>query len=228
MFLHGGVKQEEIVKLVMSNHNITYLDLNKKVELFNDLGYNDELFFGMLKKCPKLVNLSENNIKMTIDNLRGLGYDEDILKKMIIECPELLQYDFKRIENRFNEFKKFNYTNDQIIKITAGYPGVIGTEEKRFKTKLAYYNSIGLHDYIVQRPKDLIQSVELTHARYQFFIDNDIEINKTTQQSLFKKESSFIKQYGISKSVLLKLYNFSTYINSIKDNSVKKKTITLK
>ena len=216
LFLDNGYKKKDIVRLVFSNHNLTYLNLNKKIEMFSRFGYDQEAFFKMLKKSAKLVNLGEQNLNDSLDNFNKLGYSSEVIYKMTIVHPALFSYSVERVKTRIKELEYCGYNRDEVLKLTCDYPAIFGSDAETLNRKLRYYNLIGLHEYILERPKDLIQSVELTYARYNFFRDSDMEMNKTNMQSLFKREEAFKKQYGFSNKGLLAIYRFSNYESCVK------------
>ena len=135
LLMKNGFKKEDIIKLVMSNHNSTYLNLDKKVEIFSTIGYDSDQFFIMLKRCSRLVSLSEDNLKKSLQDLESLGYKREDLKKMTIEYPELLSYNIARIKGKLDELHSCNYSDEEIYKITTGYPGIFGTDRAKLKPK---------------------------------------------------------------------------------------------
>ena len=64
------------------------------------------------------------------------------------------------------------------------------------KEKIEFYNSIGLHELVLVAPRRLMQSVDLSYARYMFYKDKGIDVSIDNYIILFikilKKASSHV------------------------------------
>ena len=55
-------------------------------------------------------------------------------------------------------------------------PSLFGLSFENISNKINYYREIGFDFYATEYPKNLMQSVELSYARYNYFKNNNIEI----------------------------------------------------
>jgi hypothetical protein len=82
--------------------------------------------------------------------------------------------------------------------------------------KVSFYRSIGLGQIPIVKPVYLMQSVDLSYARYCFYIEKDIEIDMDTCFKLFINQQKFEDTYGLSNLDLINRYNYR--------NDIKRKT----
>ena len=74
---------------------------------------------------------------------------------------------------------------------------------------------MGLRDVPLSRPRNLMQSVDLTYARFRFLTEErNKEISMKTVSSLFAGSNLFQKTYKISKDELLARYSYDLDVRS--------------
>ena len=61
-----------------------------------------------------------------------------------------------------------------------------------------------------------MQSVQLSYARYNFYKDNDIEIDESNFSRLFVGQKRFEKQYEVTKEEILERYPYNLKNENIK------------
>jgi len=66
----------------------------------------------------------------------------------------------------------------------------------------------------------MMQSVNLSFARYMFYKNKDINIDMSNYRLLFINQKEFIKKYGINNKELLDLYNYLEYKDRNKDRKL--------
>ena len=69
-----------------------------------------------------------------------------------------------------------------------------------------------MHNLPIVNTHKLVQSVDLSFARYMFYKDNKIEIGMDNYENLFIRNNKFEKKYGITKKALLEKYNYNKYL----------------
>ena len=92
--------------------------------------------------------------------------------------------------------------------MTKQLPTIYSLSMENISRKLEFYDSIGLREIIIKDSKKLMQSVEISYARYLFLKDKGIEITTTEYNKLFLNQPQFEKQQGITKEAILNLYNY--------------------
>ena len=105
------------------------------------------------------------------------------------------------------------YSHEDVIKMTKVLPSLFGISIENIKQKITFLKQIDLDFIAVDDTKKLMQSIDLTYARYMFFKDRGIVINEENYRRLFYNAKQFEKQYGIDKTTLLERYNYQEYIN---------------
>ncbi len=204
-------KEDTLLIHIKSNYNF-----------FITLGYSHEDVIKMTKQLPTLYTLSIENIKQKIEDLISLGYSREDVIKMTKTLPALYGYSIENIKQKIEDLISLGYSRDDVIKMTKQLPALYGYTIENIKLKVEFYKRINLGFIMVCDTKRLMQSIDLTYARYMFFKNQGLEITKENYTKLFYGAKNFEKQYGVDKSTLLEKYNFQEYINNKnknKDNS---------
>ena len=77
------------------------------------------------------------------------------------------------------------------------------------KEKIDFYRELNILDFIIENPKCLMQSVNLSYARYMFYsMEKNGVINSNTSRRLFVGDKQFSKQFKVTKKELLKRYSY--------------------
>lgn len=100
--------------------------------------------------------------------------------------------------------------------MTKSLPQIYSHSIENMKQKIEYYDSIGLHEMPVIIPKYLMQSVNLSYARYKFLKEKNVTIDINNYSKLFYSAKIFEKQYGVTKKELLEKYNYEEYLKENK------------
>lgn len=221
-YLRGlGLDDKAIIKMTKScpliyGYGIDNLD--KKINDMIALGYQREDVIKMIKKVPMLFGLSINNIKDKIKGMQDLGYAREDVIAMTKVTPSLYNYSMDTIKGKFKELCSFGYTKDEVLKMTKGLPTIYNLNVDSTVEKLEFYNSIGLRKKMIDRPKNLMQSLKLSYARYRFFQDCDIVVNVDNYKILFDSEKRFYCKNGISNLDLLMMYDYEEEVLNAKND----------
>lgn len=92
--------------------------------------------------------------------------------------------------------------------MTKQLPTLYGLSIENIKTKINYLREIKLNFIITQDTKKLMQSVDLTYARYEYLKEIGYSISEENYAKLFYNNKRFIKQFAIAKNELLKKYPY--------------------
>ncbi len=187
----------------------------ESVELLINLGYSKKEAEAIISSFP-LVNLKDGtlckNINENFNYLIGLGYTKVDVIKMTKKLPSLYSYSKETIEEKISFLVSLGYTKTDLINMTKNFPSLYGLSKETIEEKIKYLKDIGLEDIVINDTKQLMQSAHLTYARYEFLIkEKCISIDEFNYRKLFYNETMFKKQYGVSKEVLLKKYNYEDY-----------------
>ena len=163
-----------------------------------------------------MKRIEEISLKEKHDNIIKIGYNEKDVIKMCKRTPQLYSYDITSMKNKIDHIKNHNYSEEQALNMTLVLPAIYGLSIDNINNKLDLYDSIGLHNLSIMDPKQLMQSVELSYARYNYFKNRGIEINMKTYKKLFISSKEFKYIYHIEKDDLLKMYPYDNVKEKIK------------
>ena len=104
--------------------------------------------------------------------------------------------------------------------MTAALSTLYSYSIENIKQKITFLREIHLDFIAVEDTKKLMQSIDLTYARYMFLNEKDIKVNRDNYKRLFYDAKQFEKQYGIDKSTLIEKYNYQEYLNSKKSANI--------
>ena len=209
----------KMTKLLPALYSLSIENIKQKIEDLISLGYSKSDVIKMTKTLPALYSLSIENIKQKIDDLISLGYSCEDVIKMTKTLPTLFGLSIENIKQKIEDLISLGYSKNDVIKMTKTLPTLFGLSIENIKQKIEFYKEINLEFIMVCDTKNLMQSIDLTYARYVFFKDKGIEINKNNYKKLFFDAKRFKKQYGIDKSTLLEKYNYQEYKEK-KDNGI--------
>ena len=145
----------------------------------------------------------------------SLGYTKKEAIKLTAVMPSILSLSTKNIKQKLDDIMSLGYSKEKTLKIILELPSIFGLSFENISNKINYYREIGIDFYATEYPKNLIQSVELSYARYEYFKSNNIEINNYGY--IFYCERYFKRQFGITKQELLQMYPYKNKEENLKD-----------
>ena len=128
--------------------------------------------------------------------------------------PSLYSLSIENIKQKIEDLVLLGYSHEDVIKMTKTLPSLYSLSIENIKQKTIFLKEINLDFIVVDDTKKLMQSIDLTYARYMFLREKGIEITKDNYKRLFYGAKQFEKQYGIDKSTLLEKYSYQEYINN--------------
>ena len=209
-----GYTKEKVIKITKSMPQFFSLSIDnikKKIDDIIELGYTKNEVIKMTVNSPQIFGLSIDNISKRIDDIVAIGYAKEEVIKMSIYFPQLLCLSIDNIQQKIDDIMALEYQKEEVIKMTIIIPQLFGYSIENIKQKMEFYDLINIREVIVIDPRMLIQSVNLSYARYQFYINNEITIDITNYKKLFVEQKKFEKMYGITKKDLLKKYDYNKY-----------------
>ena len=209
-----GYTQEEIIKMTKilpAIYSLSIENIKQKVEDLKELGYTQEEVIKMTKSFSGIYSHSIESIKQKIEDLKELGYTQKEIIKMTKSLPSIYSLSIESIKQKIEGLKEIGYTEEEVIKMTISLPTIYGYSIENIKRKIDFYNSIGLSFLPIKNTIKLMQSTELSYARYKFYKARGITIDRDNYIKLFVRQKQFEKQYGITKAELLKMYPYPVH-----------------
>lgn len=188
-FYDKGYKHEEIIKLVSKSLTILTLDYSLKEE-----------------KKEQTKNIESNMERKYNFLFNELKYTEKQIIDITTRFPIYYTLSLNTTRNRLDNLRDLGFNDNAVKLILYSFPQVISFRIDTLNKKYNYYFEKDLLEIFIKSPKYLMQKIELTDARYNYFIDNNININKECYSKLFLSEKKFKQTYGIDNETLLKLY----------------------
>ena len=183
-------------------------------EEFIKLGYTEEDYEIIRNNYAVNQIKDETLIKKLKDNfafLLKMGYTKEEVIKMTKSSPQIYSYSIENMKQKIEDIISLGYTKEEVIKMTKILPSIYGLSIENMKQKIDFYDSIDMHELAVINPKQLMQSVNLSYARYSFYKDRGIDIDMNNYRKLFVGQKDFEKAYRITKKELLEKYDYNKY-----------------
>lgn len=214
----------DVLKMIRLNANIISGSVTRFDNFLNKivaLGFDKFVVLRMLKIFPQICSLSLENLKSTMAYMTTLGYNQsDVL--YVIGCnPKIFSYSISKIKSIFDLLLSFGYSTEEVIKITKELPSIFGFATQNLEDKKAFYDEIGIGDIFLHDPKQIIQSVDLSYARYMFYKSIGIDIDMNNYNLLFLNQKYFEKKYSKTSDDLISEYNYDEHLD--KEQSKKRK-----
>ncbi len=224
-----GYTEEDYNKIInnysLKTYKIVTLIKNIKqiYELFENYGYSKEEILKMTKTLPGIYSLSIENIKEKIEEMKKLGYSQGDIIKMTKTLPSIYGYSIDSLKEKIKNMNIRGYSMEEILKMTKKTPTIYSASIENLSDKLEFYNSIGMHEMITEKPMNLIQSTQLTYARYMLWKEKGVIIDNSNYNKLLYNDSE--KKLGISKEQLLEKYSYEKYKQEKSVQELGKETI---
>ena len=209
---------EEDYEIIRNNYAVNQIKDETLIKKLKDnfafllkIGYTKEEVIKMTKSFPPIYGLSIENIKQKIEDIISLGYTKEEVIKITKSSPQIYSLSIESIKQKIEDMITLGYTKEEVIKMTKSSPSIYGLSIENMKQKIEFYDSIDMHELAVINPKQLMQSVNLSYARYSFYKDRGIDIDMNNYRKLFVGQKDFEKAYRITKKELLEKYDYNKY-----------------
>ena len=185
------------------------LDNMKRVcTYFTSCDYTEEEVVKMAKKFPSLYNYGKENLEQKRKDMMELGYQEEEITEMTKVFPALYSYGKSNMVGKIEDLMDLGYTREEVLQMTKTLPTLYGYHIDNIRSKINYLREIGLSMVPLRNTKDLVQSIDVTYARYEFLKARGSRVTEEHYKILFCSNKTFEKQYGVSKEQLLEKYPY--------------------
>ena len=168
----------------------------------------------MIRNMPEIFSLSIDTIKEKYDELINLGYSKEQVIIMTSNHSALYSLSINYIKNKINELLLLGFDMDEIIKMTVKFPSLYSLSIDNIKRKKEFYDMVGLTNVMILEPKYIMQSIELSYARYIFCRNIGIDIDMSNYRILFMAQVQFNKRFGINNEQVINMYNYNEYLEN--------------
>lgn len=212
-FKQLGLGDNEIIHILKNASSVFNRSISTLKSMVNDLnmyGIDNKKISIISKNYPLFWSNNFEKIKGVVNSLMELGFNKDDSIRILVRASSIAGYDNDTIKNKFKEIVSLQFSEEEVINMINIFPTIIVSGIDRTRNIVYFFNNIGLHDELCHNPKSFfMQSIESSYARYMFYRDMHIEINKDTYRRLFYGWTWFKKTYGVTRDSLLEMYNYN-------------------
>ena len=182
-------------------------NISQKLENLILLGYSKVQVIKMTISVPSIFSLSIENVKQKLEDIMSLGYTQEEVKIITLKLPSIFGNSIEYIKQKLEDIMSLGYTQEEVKKMTLELPTLFSLSFENIPKKINFYKEIGLDFIVINDTKYLMQSVELSYARYNYVKNNNIQMK--SYGYLFYNEKTFKNQFGVTKQELLQMYPYN-------------------
>ena len=209
-FKKYNISNEEFMIMYKRNtHGFSYdgQQVDNVISWFRKFGFDQKQINKTIIGQPSLLNAVEDLYTEKLDNLLGMGYTREQVIKLVSLCPSILSNSILSTNYKFNILLDYGYTFEEATKITMGYPDYYSIGIPNIIDKLDAIADACLLDEIINCPKNLIQSAQLTRERCWYML-GVLQMTRGDEyrKRMFCAQENFFRKFKISSKDLSELY----------------------
>ena len=206
-------ENKDLIELFVKNPRIVSYDENKindKINWFSEKGYSLTDSLKVLTSAKSAISL-DYNLDGNMDNkykflLNTLGYKPEQIIYITTVYPEYYTLSNELIINRLNNLCNLGLDKNIVKIIFYKFPQIVSLKEDNINSKYELLSKLNMLNIFIEKPKYLMQSLNLTSIRYDYLINKGIKVDNTCYKKLFLSSKKFKKSYGVTNEELLNLY----------------------
>ena len=206
-------ENKDLIELFVKNPRIVSYDnniINDKINWFSEKGYSLTDALKVLTSAKSVISF-DYNLDGNMDNkynflLNTLGYKPEQIIYITTIYPEYYTLSNELIINRLNNLCNLGLDKNIVKIIFYKFPQIISLKEDNINSKYELLSKLNMLNIFIEKPKYLMQSLNLTTIRYDYLINKGIKVDNTCYKKLFLSSKKFKKSYGVTNEELLNLY----------------------
>ena len=206
-------ENKDLIELFVKNPRIVSYNENKindKINWFGEKGYSLTDALKVLTGAKSVISL-DYNLDGNMDNkynflLNTLGYKPEQIIYITTIYPEYYTLSNELIINRLNNLCNLGLDKNIVKIIFYKFPQIVSLKEDNINSKYELLSKLNMLNIFIEKPKYLMQSLNLTSIRYDYLINKGIKVDNTCYKKLFLSSKKFKKSYGVTNEELLNLY----------------------
>ena len=206
-------ENKDLIELFVKNPRIVSYNENKindKINWFGEKGYSLTDSLKVLIGAKSAISL-DYNLNGNMDNkynflLNTLGYKPEQIIYITTVYPEYYTLSNELIINRLNNLCNLGLDKNIVKIIFYKFPQIVSLKEDNINSKYELLSKLNMLNIFIEKPKYLMQSLNLTTIRYDYLINKGIKVDNTCYKKLFLSSKKFKKSYGVTNEELLNLY----------------------
>ena len=206
-------ENKDLIELFIKNPRIVSYDnntINDKIKWFSEKGYCLTDALKVLTGAKSVISL-DYNLDGNMDNkynflLNTLGYKPEQIIYITTIYPEYYTLSNELIINRLNNLCNLGLDKNIVKIVFYKFPQIVSLKEDNINSKYELLSKLNMLNIFIEKPKYLMQSLNLTSIRYYYLINKGIKVDNTCYKKLFLSSKKFKKSYGVTNEELLNLY----------------------
>lgn len=208
-FLSLGYLRIETRKILIKTPRIFISSVKEIKEKIIYLSTIDYTKLDTIKLFPFLLEYNTSSLKEKVNNYNKLGISTKDLINISKTKPNIYNISEDSIKNKISDIINLGFTHKEVIIMISLFPLLFNLNIETIKEKVEFYSKLNIKKILIFKPRFLRQSINLSYARYMFYLKEKNEIiNLNTVQKPFITEKLFIKKFNISNEELLNKYNY--------------------
>lgn len=176
---------------------VVLMHIGLKVSQANNLIYDLEKRRVSYEKVLKSITKIENITTYFQDK----NYDPLSINKIL--CQAIA---YRKSEEKIKGIDKTildnSYSTQEAETIEKIYPKVFDFKDETLDRRLVFYNDIDAKDQIMENPRRLKQSLDISYARFKFLSTRNLKL----KGNLFMYECTFKDNFGVWNNEIIKKY----------------------
>ena len=206
-----SLSEEELTTMILKFPQIfscSKENIASKINILVSFGISIEKVKKIIKKYPVIISYSEEHLSQRYQEMLDLGYNTTQIKNIIAYLPIFFGLSISNIKQKIVDLTNLGFTYKEVLNMTSLLPSLFSFNIDNIKRKLNFYHQIDLDFIATNFPQRLMQSVELSYARYEFLKSRGIIVNKNNFTILFRQQNKYKEQFGITNQELLLKYPY--------------------
>lgn len=194
-------------------------DLQKEIVIFKwfrNSKINKDKFKKKYKTTMRYLYNKVDCLDEQFNNFIKLGFTEEEIYKILEENLTTFSFSYEMLEEKMEILKEYDLSLEEQIKFICGNPSYFTISSKNIREKLDAAYQLGVLKYLIQKPKNLIQGVELTLARGYYLQKYDLT-DSVYASLIYTSEKVFKKRFGVNNAYVLGLYKKAFVVKKVLD-----------
>lgn len=166
------------------------------VKWFTSKKFPKEIIKKSLIKVSQVLNASAEHLEEKYTQMNYLGFTEEELNYIISKNISCLTTEIEVLIEKKNKLLEIGFADEEACYIIYVYPDYFSMSINNIEEKLAAMKESNTLRNLLDNPKNLIQSAELTRARYYHFVSESSEILENPYwRILYSGEKLFYRRF---------------------------------
>ncbi len=195
-----SLSEEELVSMIIKFPQIfscSKENIESKINVLMSFGIPIGKVKNIIKKYPVIISYSQDNILQRYQDMLDLGYSPIQIKNIIAYLPIFFGLSISNIKQKIVDLTNLGFTQEEVINMTALLPSLFSFSIDNIKRKLKFYHQVDLDFIATNFTQRLMQSVELSYARYEFLKSQGIIVNKNNFLILFRQQKNTLNNLAL-------------------------------